>query len=119
MLEFVFENQLLSKPAKIEEYIQKLNDEGNENKKEFYDALMSVKYSEIISLYQYIEESTPFSTKHGVKGAEFKNVLVVIDDASWNQYKFNDVFAGNKSTKVGMTERETSCMSVVQELKII
>ena len=99
VLEFVFENRLLGKPAKIEEYIQKLNDEGNENKKEFYDALMSVKYSEIISLYQYIEESTPFSTKHGVKGAEFKNVLVVIDDASWNQYKFNDVFGGIKSNQ--------------------
>lgn len=95
VLEFVFENHLLSKPAKIEEFIEKLNDEGNDNKKEFYEALMKVKYSEIISLYEYIEESTPFSTKHGVKGAEFKNVLVVIDDASWNQYKFNDVFAGN------------------------
>ena len=95
VLKFVFENRLLSKPVKIEEYIQKLLDEGNENKKEFYDALMKVKYSEMISLYQYIEESTPFSTKHGVKGAEFKDVLMVIDDASWNQYKFNDVFAGN------------------------
>lgn len=97
VISFVFENHLLVRPSRIEEFIEKLDDEGNENKKEFYEALLKVKYSEITSVYQYIEESTPFSTKHGVKGAEFENVLVVIDDTSWNQYKFNDVFSGNNS----------------------
>ena len=34
---------------------------------------------------EYIEEKTPFSTKHGVKGAEFDNVLVIFG-RGWNQY---------------------------------
>lgn len=99
VLEFVFDNNLLTKPSRIEEFLGKIDDEDNETNKEFYNALMGVKYSEITTLYNYIEESTPFSTKHGVKGAEFDNVLVVIDDRAWNQYKFNDVFAVNNSNQ--------------------
>ena len=34
-----------------------------------------------------------------MKGAEFDNVLVVIDDNSWNQYKFNDVFANERKNQ--------------------
>lgn len=59
-------------------------DESSQKKKDFYDALLKVQYQELISLDSYIEENTPFSTKHGVKGAEFDNVLVVIDDNSIN-----------------------------------
>lgn len=33
---------------------------------------------------------SPFETKHGVKGAEFENVLVVIG-RGWNQYNFNEM----------------------------
>ena len=34
---------------------------------------------------------TPFATKHGVKGAEFDEVIVVLDDkgARWTQYSFD------------------------------
>lgn len=99
VLDFAFDNNLLVKPIKMIEFIEKLEDEGNENKKDFYESLMNLKYEEFIYLYEYIEESTPFSTKHGVKGAEFENVLVVIDDSSWNQYKFNDVFANNNDNQ--------------------
>lgn len=99
VLDFAFDNNLLVKPIKMIEFIEKLDDDGNENKKLFYESLMNLKYEEFISLYKYIEESTPFSTKHGVKGAEFENVLVVIDDSSWNQYKFNDVFANNTANQ--------------------
>ena len=35
-----------------------------------------------------VDEKTPFSTKHGVKGAEFDNVLVVCG-RGWNLYNFN------------------------------
>jgi DNA helicase-2/ATP-dependent DNA helicase PcrA len=50
--------------------------------------LRKVPYKEIIALGQFIDEHTPFSTKHGVKGAEFENVLVVMG-RGWNQYNFN------------------------------
>jgi len=50
--------------------------------------LREVAYRELIALDRFIDETTPFATKHGVKGAEFENVLVVIG-RGWNQYNFN------------------------------
>ncbi len=51
-------------------------------------SLRDVSYQEIIPLTRFIDEKTPFSTKHGVKGAEFENVLVVFG-RGWNLYNFN------------------------------
>lgn len=59
-------------------------------------ALRAVPYSEIIALSRYLSGHSPFETKHGVKGAEFENVLVVVG-RGWNQYNFSDMleFAGD------------------------
>lgn len=50
--------------------------------------LRGVSYREIIALARFIDGHTPFETKHGVKGVEFENVLVVVG-RGWNQYNFN------------------------------
>lgn len=50
--------------------------------------LRNISYQEIIALAKFINEQTPFATKHGVKGAEFENVLVVVG-RGWNHYNFN------------------------------
>jgi len=50
--------------------------------------LRDVPYREVGQLAQYLNEHTPFSTKHGVKGAQFENVLVVFG-RGWNQYNWN------------------------------
>lgn len=100
VLDFVF-TDFLAKPKRIKEFefsiSQDVLDEHSQKNKKFYDALMQVPYIEVTRLHDFIQESTPFSTKHGVKGAEFDNVLIVIDDSSWNQYKFDAVFAGDTS----------------------
>ena len=59
-------------------------------------ALHAVAYQEIIALSRYLSGHSPFETKHGVKGAEFDNVLVVVG-RGWNQYDFNKMLelAGN------------------------
>lgn len=49
-----------------------------------------VPYREVKALRKYLEGHSPFETKHGVKGAEFENVLVVIG-RGWNQYNFGDM----------------------------
>lgn len=54
------------------------------------EALRAVSYREIISLTNYLTGHSPFETKHGVKGEEFENVLVVIG-RGWNQYDFNEM----------------------------
>jgi transposase len=52
--------------------------------------LREVPYSELIALDQFIDGHTPFATKHGVKGAEFENVIVVLG-RGWNQYNFAEM----------------------------
>ena len=52
--------------------------------------LRSVPYQEIVALCRYLSGHSPFETKHGVKGAEFENVLVVIG-RGWNRYNFNQM----------------------------
>ena len=51
-------------------------------------ALRRVPYPEIVALCLFLSGHSPFETKHGVKGAEFENVLVVIG-RGWSHYNFN------------------------------
>lgn len=52
--------------------------------------IRAVRYSEVTSLAEYINDKTPFSTKHGVKGAQFDNVLVVCG-RGWNHYNWDQM----------------------------
>ncbi|HYG27698.1 MAG TPA: UvrD-helicase domain-containing protein [Caulobacteraceae bacterium] len=54
--------------------------------------LRAVPYGELIALDRFIDGHTPFQTKHGVKGLEFENVLVVIG-RGWNHYNFEQMLA--------------------------
>jgi DNA helicase-2/ATP-dependent DNA helicase PcrA len=50
--------------------------------------LRKIPYAEVVALAKFVDDHTPFSTKHGVKGAQFENVIVVAG-RGWNQYDFN------------------------------
>ncbi len=50
--------------------------------------LRPLPYTELTALADFINDHTPFATKHGVKGAEFENVLVVLG-RGWNHYNWN------------------------------
>lgn len=52
--------------------------------------LRAVPYTELIALDRFIDGHTPFATKHGVKGAEFENVLVIVG-RGWNKYNFGQM----------------------------
>ena len=54
------------------------------------DELRAVSYREIVALCRYLSGHSPFETKHGVKGAEFENVLLVVG-RGWNRYNFNEM----------------------------
>jgi DNA helicase-2/ATP-dependent DNA helicase PcrA len=47
-----------------------------------------------------LEGYTPFSTQHKTKGTEFNNVLVVLNNANWNKYNFENLFLGNGKDSV-------------------
>ena len=72
------------------------NLERFKSEKEYvYNRVKSIKYSEFQKLYEYLEGKTPFSTQHKTKGAEFDNVLVVLDNGGWNNYNFESIFVDN------------------------
>lgn len=69
------------------------------------EKLRDVAYSEVQSLRRYLAGHSPFETKHGVKGAEFENVLVVVG-RGWNQYNFGEMLeiAGAQAVPAGKEE---------------
>lgn len=57
-------------------------------------AFLACGIAELWSYRRYIDEESPFATHHGVKGAQFERVLVVIDDeeAAHNLYSYGKYF---------------------------
>lgn len=78
--------------------------------------LREVAYVEMQALRKYLSGYSPFETKHGVKGAEFENVLVVIG-RGWNQYNFGEMLelaaaASVPTAKAAMFERNRNLFYV-------
>ncbi|MDD3940347.1 MAG: UvrD-helicase domain-containing protein [Candidatus Pacebacteria bacterium] len=123
VIDYVFKNNLINKTLKIHNFEELLKRGEEEKKIAFYNDLMKIKYSEVINLNNYIRKFTPFSTKHGIKGEEYNNVLVVIDDAAWNQYNFNEFLSGNKQNENRFNRSRNlfyvSCSRAKDQLAII
>ena len=78
----------------------KLLEEVPEDEKSFIskiEKLKDVNYEEVINLFEYINKNTPFSTKHGVKGAEFNNVLIIAG-RGWNHYNWDEFLTWHNTT---------------------
>lgn len=77
--------------------------------------LRAVPYTEVIALDSFIDGHTPFATKHGVKGAEFENVLVIVG-RGWNKYNFAQMLewidAGPPADKVDFFENNRNLFYV-------
>lgn len=95
----------------IEQVINDANEKGicliddkliafKESKGYLYNRVKDVKFSEFQKLYEYLEGQTPFSTQHKTKGAEFDNVLVILDNGGWNNYNFGNLFLETGSATV-------------------
>lgn len=80
VITYAHESGLCLKDDNIENFIKE-----NEY---LYTRVSDVKYEEFINLYTYLEGYSPFSTQHKIKGEEFKNVLVILDNGKWNAYNF-------------------------------
>ncbi len=64
-----------------------------------------IKYAEFHWLYEYLEGRTPFSTQHKTKGAEFRDVFVILDNGRWNNYNFEKLFIGGDAASSKVIER--------------
>lgn len=69
-------------------------------KENFYIGLFDnrVKFEEVITFHDYMNENTEFITMHKTKGTGIDNVLVVLDDFFWSKYQFNSLFGIGSST---------------------
>lgn len=65
-----------------------------------YNRVKDLKFKTFQNLFYYLEGYTPFSTQHKIKGAEFNDVLVVLDNGNWNNYNFENLFLANGSENV-------------------
>lgn len=61
------------------------------------DMFFQMPTTEIGSYCEFMSEKTIYSTQHGVKGEEYKNIIVVFDDseASWFNYSFAKMLTPN------------------------
>lgn len=87
-INFTSANNILPFSQKMTEY-----DLEDEKKKDHYDELVRINFIEFVRLYDTQLDNSVYSTKHGTKGAEYENVLVIIDDTAWRNYDFNAYFS--------------------------
>jgi len=81
------------KETKYSQLLQKPENERVDEEKIFMQKIQGIKaipYPEVINAVKYIDDQTIFSTKHGVKGAQFENVLIVFG-RGWNHYNWNQM----------------------------
>lgn len=81
---YAHDSGLCLRDDNIEEFIRKNN--------YLYERLSKIKYDEFINLYNYLEGYVPISTQHKIKGEEFENVLVVLNNGDWTKYNFEYLF---------------------------
>lgn len=77
-------NMLVPIDDKLNEFIK----EDSER----YDKIKELDRIQVEKVYNYIEGYSPYSTQHGIKGAEFENVFVVLDNGNWSKYNFKYLF---------------------------
>lgn len=95
----------------IEEVIKEANENGiclvddklekfKTDKEYLFNRVKKLKYKEFQNLFIYLEGYTPFSTQHKTKGAEFDNVLVILDNGGWRSYNFENLFLDTGTASV-------------------
>lgn len=84
IIDFADQSGLCKKDDKFDTFIQK-----NEY---LYWRVRQIKYVEFQNLYRYLEGYTPFSTQHKIKGLEYENVLVILENGGWSNYNFEYLF---------------------------
>ncbi|MEV8606089.1 UvrD-helicase domain-containing protein [Streptomyces griseoviridis] len=98
VMDLMAKSPLLALPGKVRERERRRTatdlDERRQRQADFANRLRDIPYSEVVAVTQFIDELTPFSTQHGVKGDEFENVVVVVDDSAWTMYNIGKMLAG-------------------------
>lgn len=116
VFDYAIDNKLILPSAGVLKFLERIGtdteglDEDTTKKIEkditFNNTLIALPYTEYINCFKHTQNQNVFSTKHGTKGEEYRNVLVVIDDTSWKQkYNFENYFNNSEETE---TRKENS-----------
>jgi len=64
-------------------------------------AYLDCPFEQVLRYCTYLDTQSPYSTQHGVKGAEFTRVLVVLDDelGRFSQYSYDTLFGLKEPSK--------------------
>lgn len=93
IIEFAHNENICIKDNKFNEFI-------SENWY-LYKRIADVPFKEFKNLYSYLEGYVPLSTQHKIKGTEFDNVLLILENGDWNNYNF--MYLLNPSIKSKLT----------------
>lgn len=69
-----------------------------------WSRLKIMPFQEYVNSINYLREYVSVITQHKVKGSEYENVLVLLDNGKWNKYNFNSIF-GKGSSKENVQNR--------------
>ncbi|HEY0222726.1 MAG TPA: UvrD-helicase domain-containing protein [Lactovum miscens] len=92
--------QVIDKTTKIFKIHDQAFDDFTINKGSYlWQRIKNLPFSEYVHSIEYQTEHLPFATQHSIKGSEFENVLVVLDNGKWNQYNFVKMFKNINSSE--------------------
>ena len=68
----------------------------------FINELLSpdLKFIEALNYSKYLAEETEYITMHKTKGSSIQNVIVVMDEFFWNEYKFSSLYSPESDTNI-------------------
>lgn len=100
----------LERVARPEEFDDENLDHVLEKGDWLADAFFNMKTEELGNYVNFVTDNTPLSTQHGVKGEEYRDVLVVFDDveAAWHQYSFRKTLTPQTAGEPSDGQREKS-----------
>lgn len=116
----------LDRPPRDEEYDEAKHAE--EKADWLADAFFDMHGAEVENYCNFLDENTPYSTQHGVKGEQYDDVIVVFDDAeaAWNNYSFAKTLTPRVAGEARDSQKERSrklayvCFSrAVQNLRVM
>ena len=80
--------------------------------------LKNFPFQEYVNSIAYLREYVSVITQHKVKGSEYENVLVLLDNGRWNQYNFYALFGkGSTSEKVQNRTRKLFYVTITRAMK--
>ena len=80
--------------------------------------LEKLPFQEYVNSVAYLREYVSVITQHKVKGSEYENVLVLLDNGRWNQYNFNTIFGkGSANENVQNRTKKLFYVAITRAMK--